>query len=58
MDCPTCEQSDVLEIEHVLPEDVEVRFFFCHNCEEKWWNRDGDDIDVSQILELVRQSKT
>ena len=58
MDCPRCQQSDVLEIEHVLPESVEVRFFFCHNCEEKWWNHDGDDIDVSQVLELVRQTKT
>ena len=58
MDCPRCQQSDVLEIEHVLPESVEVRFFFCHNCEEKWWNRDGDDIDVSLVLELVRQTKT
>ena len=58
MECPRCEQSNVLEIEHVLPEDVEVRFFFCHNCEEKWWNRDGADIDVSVVLELVRQSKT
>ena len=58
MDCPECSQTDVLEIEHILPDEIEVRFFFCHNCEEKWWNRDGVDIDVTQVLEMVRQSKT
>ena len=57
MDCPECSQTDVLEIEHILPDEIEVRFFFCHNCEETWWNRDGVDIDVTQVLEMVRQSK-
>ena len=58
MNCPQCSQSDVLEIEHVLPDGTEVRFFSCPNCEEKWWNRDGEDIDVTKVLEIVRQSKT
>ena len=58
MDCPSCSQTDVLEIEHILPDGTEVLFFSCHNCEEKWWNRDGKDVDVTQILEIVRQSKT
>lgn len=58
MDCPRCKQSDVLEIEHALGDGVEVRFFWCHNCEEKWWNRDGEDIDVSQVLEIVRRNQS
>ena len=58
MDCPSCTQTDVLEIEHLLPDGTEVRFFACHNCEQKWWNRDGEDIDISQVLEIVRQSRT
>lgn len=57
MDCPRCSQGDVLEIEHILPDGIEVVFFWCHNCEEKWWNRDGVDIDVAQVLEIVRQSR-
>jgi transposase-like protein len=56
MDCPRCSQKDVLEIEHVLPDDIEVRFFWCHNCERKWWDKEGEDIDVAQILEIVRQA--
>jgi hypothetical protein len=47
----------VLEIEHALPDGTEVLFFWCHNCEEKWWNREGVDIDVTQVLEIVRQSR-
>jgi len=57
MDCPRCSQNNVLEIEHVLPDGTEVVFFWCHNCEEKWWNKEGVDIDVTQVLEIVRQSK-
>lgn len=56
MDCSQCGQPDVLEIEHVLPDGSEVRFFSCHNCEEKWWNREGEDIDVSTVLEIVRRT--
>lgn len=57
MDCPRCSQEDVLEIEHVLPDDIEVRFFWCHNCERKWWDKEGVDVDVAQILEIVRQAR-
>ncbi len=57
MDCPRCSQKDVLEIEHVLPDDIEVRFFWCHNCERKWWDKEGVDVDVAQILEIVRQAR-
>ena len=57
MDCPRCNQTDVLEIEHVLPDGIEVCFFACHNCEEKWWNREGEEIDISQVLEIVRRSR-
>lgn len=58
MNCPQCSAPDVIEIEHVLPDGTEVVFFACHNCEEKWWNRDGVDIDISQVLEIVRQHRT
>lgn len=58
MDCPQCAQPDVLEIEHVLPDGTEVRFFSCQNCEEKWWNRGDEEIDISTILEIVRQTRS
>lgn len=57
MKCPRCSKNNVLEIEHELPDGTEVLFFWCHNCEEKWWNKEGVDIDVTQVLEIVRQSR-
>ncbi len=57
MDCQRCGQNDVLEIDHVLPDGTEVKFFWCHSCEEKWWNRDGVAIDVADVLEIVRQNR-
>ena len=36
MNCPQCSKPDVIEIEHILPDGTEVRFFACHNCEEKY----------------------
>ncbi len=58
MDCPRCRHNDVIEIEHTLPDGTEVHFFWCHNCEEKWWNRDGEELDISQVLEIVRRTRS
>lgn len=57
MDCPQCAQPDVIEIEHRLPDGTTVNFFSCHHCEEKWWSREGVDLDVAEVLELVRQKR-
>ncbi len=58
MDCPQCSTPDVIEIEHLLPDGTGVQFFSCHHCEERWWNQGGQDLDLSQILEMVRDQKT
>lgn len=57
MDCPQCRAEDVIEIKHRLPDGTEVHFFSCHRCEEKWWDRDGTQIDLGQILEIVRNAE-
>ncbi len=57
MDCPQCHAHDVIEIKHRLPDGTEVQFFSCHRCEEKWWDHDGDPIDLGQILDMVRNSE-
>lgn len=56
MDCPQCHARDVIEIKHRLPDDTEVHFFSCHRCEEKWWDRDGDQVELGQILDIVRNT--
>ena len=57
MKCLRCSQTDVLVIYHVLPDGTEVKFFWCHSCEEKWWDRDGEKIDVTEVLEIVRRNR-
>ena len=57
MDCPQCGINDVIEIKHRLPDGTEVQFFSCHRCEEKWWDRAGQPIDLRQVLELVRKAR-
>lgn len=56
MDCPQCHAPDVIEIKHTLPDETEVVFFSCHKCEEKWWDRGGDQLELGQILEMVRKT--
>ncbi len=57
MDCPQCGVNDVIEIRHHLPDGTEVQFFSCHKCEEKWWDRGGQQIDLRQVLEMVRKAR-
>ncbi|HSL27034.1 MAG TPA: hypothetical protein VLA54_12200 [Acidimicrobiia bacterium] len=47
----------MIEIKHRLPDGSEVQFFSCHRCEEKWWDRAGQPMDLRQVLELVRQAR-
>ena len=58
MDCPQCGISDVIEIKHVLPDGSEVQFFSCHKCEEKWWDKSGEQMNLRQVLDLVRKART
>lgn len=56
MDCPQCGMHDVIEIKHRLPGDIELYFFSCHRCEERWWDRDGRVVELKDVLELARKS--
>ncbi len=54
MHCPTCKRTDVIEIQHTLPDATEVTFFSCHHCEEKWWNGADGQIDLTEVLARSR----
>jgi Zn-finger nucleic acid-binding protein len=58
MQCPRCGVQDVIEIHHRLPDGIEVDFFSCHKCDEKWWDRQGESIDLREVLELVRRPRS
>ncbi len=55
MDCPRCGARDVIEIRQRLPEAVELYFFSCHRCEERWWDRDGERLTLQDVLALARR---
>ncbi len=57
MKCSRCHVEDVIEIHQKLPDGTEVDFFSCHKCEEKWWDRDGREIALSEVLELARKAR-
>ena len=57
MDCPTCGAAEVIEIRHKLESDVELFFFSCHRCEERWWDKSGQSVSLREVLEIVRRAR-
>jgi len=53
--CSTCGQDTVIEIELKLPDGSEVLFCSCHRCESKWWNRDGEQLDLDSLVDVARR---
>ena len=52
MKCPQC-QADCTEIRLDLKEGETVDFFSCRSCEAKWWQREGDTIELDEVLNLA-----
>lgn len=46
----------MIQIEMKLPNGTEVIFCSCHVCEAKWWDREGEEISVDGIIDLVGES--
>jgi transposase-like protein len=57
MQCPYCKDEDCIQIEIRLKGEETVEFFSCRNCETKWWERDGDTIDLQEVLNLTAESE-
>ena len=57
MKCSRCQVEDVIEIHQKLPDGTEIDFFSCHKCDEKWWDRNGREIALSEVLELARKAR-
>ena len=56
MQCPQCGAEDVIEIKNRI-DDIEIDFFSCHRCEEKWWDKSGKSVSLREVLEIVRRSR-
>lgn len=57
MDCPQCGAIDVIEIKHRLPNDIELYFFSCYHCEQKWWDQAGERVTLREVLDLARRAR-
>lgn len=53
--CSTCGEDTVIEIELKLPDGSEVVFCSCHRCESKWWDRDGEHLDLDALVDVTRR---
>jgi hypothetical protein len=56
--CDSCSGSNVIEIELSLPDGTEVFFCSCHDCETRWWKRDGEPLPLDAVLDLARKSRS
>ena len=56
MTCPVCHGGQLVEIDMSLQgEDVRMRS--CSRCDTRWWERNGDRIDLEAVLELATVRK-
>jgi hypothetical protein len=55
--CADCGADSVIQIELTLPDGTEVTFYSCHKCENRWWDRDGQELDLEVVLDLARKPR-
>ena len=56
MECPTCGADEVIEIRQKLADGTELQFCSCHRCDQKWWDRDGEQLELADVLRLTREA--
>jgi Zn-finger nucleic acid-binding protein len=52
MSCPICRTRRLVEIDITMGES-RVTMHSCSHCESRWWDRNGEKVDVGGILELA-----
>jgi DNA-directed RNA polymerase subunit M/transcription elongation factor TFIIS len=58
LSCGACGAQTVIQIELTLPDGTEVEFYSCHECDTRWWNRDGEPLALDAVLDLARKPRT
>jgi len=53
--CEQCGQDSVIQIELTLPDGTEVVFCSCHRCESRWWDHDGETLELDAVIDLARK---
>jgi len=52
MACPVCRTKQIVEIGINLG-DSAVTLHSCSKCETRWWERDGEPVEVNGVLSLT-----
>ncbi|HVF54355.1 MAG TPA: hypothetical protein VNC78_12240 [Actinomycetota bacterium] len=55
--CPNCKADDCTQIVINLQEEESVQFFSCRRCEWKWWEHEGDTINLDEVLDLAAKRR-
>ena len=50
--CPACRDAELITIGMVVA-GTELAFSTCHQCEAKWWFKDGEQVELSSVIGLV-----
>ena len=50
--CPSCRNSELIIIAMTV-DGTELAFSTCHQCEAKWWFKDGNAVELSSVIGLV-----
>lgn len=55
--CPGCGSSDVTNINLTMEDGEPVAFYSCHACEKRWWDREGEPVELAKVLQLARRER-
>jgi DNA polymerase III alpha subunit (gram-positive type) len=50
--CPSCRDGDIITISMSVS-GAALSFATCHQCEAKWWFRDGEMVPLTSVLGMV-----
>ena len=53
--CSSCGASDAIRIQLTLNDNTEVNFSSCHRCEHRWWDSNGEVLDLTAVLDKARR---
>jgi hypothetical protein len=53
--CTVCRKGDLITITMTVG-DSTLSFITCHACESKWWERDGEAVALSTVIDEVTES--
>lgn len=56
MACPRCSASHLVEIGLTIQER-RVTLHSCSACDTRWWDQDGEQVQVGRVLELATVRK-